>query len=184
MPKRSIRDAILSQRRHLSAELCFAHSLKVQQCVIGTEAFQQAGSLAIYSPVNNEVFTEAIFSAARASSKRVAYPRVRDQDIDFIEVDSRDDLRPGTFGVLEPGPGEVVPLEELDLLIVPGVAFDVEGHRLGYGKGFYDRALHLIANRGRLMGLCFELQLLPGLPAQPHDVRMDVIVTENRIIRP
>lgn len=183
MPKRSIREAILSQRRHLSAEVCFARSLKVQQRVLQTPIYQQAETLALYSPVRNEVFTEEIFQSALDHRKRIAYPLVRGNEIDFIEVVRREDLQPGTFGVLEPCSGATIGVRDLDLLVVPGVAFDLAGHRLGYGKGFYDRALHLIAGQGRLIGLCFEMQIVNELPAQSHDVRMDLIVTENRIIR-
>lgn len=181
MPKRSIRDELLARRRHLASATCLSHSLAAQQRLLLAPEFAAATVVALYSPVRNEVFTEEIFTGARRSGKTVTYPRVRGTRLEFVEVAERQELVPGAFGILEPGGAQVVPLAALELIVVPGVAFDLAGHRLGYGKGYYDRFLH--ERRGRLVGLCFDFQLVERLPAEAHDVRMDMVVTEERTLR-
>ncbi len=183
MPKKSIRDRMLAQRKHLAAETCFALSLHIQQNLLAAPEFEAARSVALYSPVYNEVFTEEVFRAARLAGKRVAYPRVQGASLEFVEVSDLGELEPGAFGVLEPAGGATVGVNELDLLVVPGVAFDADGFRLGYGKGFYDRVLHGCPERGILVGLCFQFQLTPSLPAESHDIGMDMLITEEHVFR-
>ncbi|BCR04170.1 5-formyltetrahydrofolate cyclo-ligase [Desulfuromonas versatilis] len=183
MPKKSIRGRMLAQRRHLAAETCFAQSLHIQQNLLDTPEFAAARSVALYSPVYNEVFTEELFHAACRAGKRVAYPRVRGEVLEFLEVPAIGDLRPGAFGILEPVGSAALEVAQLDLLVVPGVAFDEGGYRLGYGKGFYDRVLHGCQNRGILVGLCFKFQLVSSLPVETHDIGMDMLVTEEQVLR-
>jgi 5-formyltetrahydrofolate cyclo-ligase len=179
MPKKSIRTEVLARRRHLAAETCLQWSLLVQERLLESSEFLNATAVALYSPVQNEVFTELIFNQALAQGKLVTYPRVRGNELEFIQVAETAELKPGTFGVLEPTGERVVSSACLDLVVVPGVAFDLGGHRLGYGKGFYDRCLHGKRRPGFLAGLCFELQMVDNLPAEAHDVRMDMVMTEN-----
>lgn len=180
MPKRTIRTELLARRKHLAAETCLGHSLLIQQRLLRAVEFQSAAAVALYSPVLNEVFTEQLFQAALAAGKKIAYPRVRGCELDFVRVVDPGDLAPGNFGVLEPTGDELVSPGTLDMVVVPGVGFDRRGGRLGYGKGFYDRGMHASGRPGCLVGLCFELQLLERLPAESHDVHMDIIITERR----
>lgn len=183
MPKKPIRAALLAQRKHLSLDTCLHLSLMVQERFLQLPEFAAARSLALYSPILNEVFTEEIFDQALKLNKRVVCPRVQGAGMEFFPVNSRDDLQAGNFGILEPRGDRSIPIAELDLLLVPGVAFDQTGHRLGYGKGYYDRLLHQRSAGCRLVGLCFEFQLLPILPAEAHDIPMDLLVTEQRTLR-
>lgn len=183
MPKKPIRAALLAQRKHLSLDTCLHLSLMVQERFLQLPEFAAARSLALYSPILNEVFTEEIFDRALSLRKRVVYPRVQGPAMEFFPVNCRDDLRAGNFGILEPQGDSAVPVGDLELLLVPGVAFDQAGHRLGYGKGYYDRLLQQRSTGCRLVGLCFEFQLVSSLPAEPHDVRMDLLVTEQRTLR-
>lgn len=182
MPKTSIRRDMLARRKSLPAATCLALSFRAQQRLLESPEFAAAGTVALYSAIRNEVFTEAIFAAASKLGKTVVYPRVGAAGLEFVEVSALRDLGPGAFGILEPTGSRTVPLQRLDLVVVPGVAFDFTGHRLGYGKGFYDRVLHGCERRGVLVGLGFELQLVEALPVQAHDVRMDMIVTEERTL--
>ncbi|APG28643.1 5-formyltetrahydrofolate cyclo-ligase [Syntrophotalea acetylenivorans] len=179
MPKRSIRADLLARRKHLAAETCLSHSLQIQQRLLQSAEFQSAAAVALYSPILNEVFTEQLFRAARIAGKLIAYPRVRGADLEFVQVAEAADLVPGSFGVLEPTGDQLLSPADLDMVVVPGVGFDRQGGRLGYGKGFYDRGLHCFRRPGYLVGLCFELQLLDKLPAENHDVHMDIIITEK-----
>jgi len=182
MAKKTIRDEMLAKRKCLATATCMSLSLRIQQRLLTSAEYSGAVTLALYSPILNEVFTEEIFRDAHRRGKRVVYPKVGNPGLEFIQVESRGELRRGAFGILEPSGADPVPLREIDLLVVPGVAFDRAGYRLGYGKGFYDRALHSHEERGSLVGLGFEFQVISMLPAETHDVRMDMIVTEERIL--
>ena len=182
MPKIPIRQSLLNRRRALDAELCLTYSLQVQQRLLERPEFSAAQCLALYSPVANEVFTEAVCDAAHAQGKLVAYPRVLADGMGFFAVDQRRELARGSFGVLEPPPARAVPLTAINLAVLPGVAFDLRGHRLGYGKGYYDRTFAEAAARPLLVGFAFELQLVERLPSEGHDVRLDLLFTEARVI--
>ncbi len=183
MPKKSIRERVLFRRKNLDDATSLAHSLSIQNRLLDTIEYSDAAAIALYSPIHNEVCTEAILHAAHASGKRVAYPRVRGRHLDFIEVGEPADLQSGAFGVLEPVGTACVSATDLDMLVVPGIAFDLDGYRLGYGKGFYDRALHGGMSRGTLVGLCYEFQLVSELPIETHDIGMDLLITEERLLR-
>jgi 5-formyltetrahydrofolate cyclo-ligase len=75
-------------------------------------------------------------------------------------------------------------LDEADVVVLPGIAFDLKGHRIGYGKGYYDKTLHRLEGQGRLVGLCYDFQLVEMITGEPHDVKMDLIISEKRIVRP
>lgn len=183
MPKRSIREKILAARRHCSAETCLQLSLQVQIRFLDGETYRQAGRIGLYSPVLNEVQTELVARRCLADGKLLAYPRVAGERLQFVAVDDLAVLAPGAFGIPEPQGGGEVPLGSLDLLIVPGVAFDLSGHRLGYGKGYYDRALAGACGRPLPIGFAYEFQLVANLPVAGHDVRLGQLVTEQRWLR-
>ncbi|MDH3999570.1 MAG: 5-formyltetrahydrofolate cyclo-ligase, partial [Desulfuromonadales bacterium] len=86
------------------------------------------------------------------------------------------------FGVLEPRGSDVVSLEDISVMVVPGIAFDLSGHRLGYGRGFYDRVLHSASTLTATVGFAYDFQVVPMLPSQPHDQPLSHLVTESRII--
>jgi len=101
------------------------------------------------------------------------------------QVERLEQLSPGCFGILEPCRNGVDhQADEADLIVIPGVAFDQSGHRIGYGKGYYDRFLQHPGRTAGLVGLCHDFQLIEGnIPADRHDIRMELVVTEKRIIR-
>jgi len=182
MAKIRLRQAMLARRKQLDLEIYRNLSCRIQQTLIAANCFQQAPSLALYSPINNEVQTEALLSAALQGGKQVYYPRVADEQLEFCQVTSVADLVPGSFGVAEPAAAQDSVAEHLDLIIVPGVAFDRSGYRLGYGKGFYDRELARIPAATLSIGLCFDFQLFPVLPHEAHDRPVSLVITETKII--
>ncbi len=183
MTKPTIRSQMLAQRDGLPAEIGLSLSLDVQENVLSLPEFRAASSVALYSAFRNEVFTEILFQRALQSGKRVAYPRIRQDLLEFVKVTDPGDLKPGAFGILEPSGCETLCVRDLDLLVIPGVAFDLQGYRLGYGKGYYDRVLHGLDEAAVLVGLCYEFQLIANVPAEEHDIHMDLVVTENHIHR-
>lgn len=182
MDKKAIRQRLLRQRKQLTALTCRTLSQKIQQNLVAADCFSCSRTLALYSPINNEVRTDLLFLTARNDGKRVCFPRVCGERLQFVLVDSAEDLSAGTFGVCEPVAGALVAAEEIDLLVVPGVAFDRSGHRLGYGKGFYDRELAACADSVSAVGLGYEFQLCQRLPAEEHDQPLDFIATETALI--
>jgi 5-formyltetrahydrofolate cyclo-ligase len=153
----------------------------IQQKLLARNEYHQAGLLALYSPIRNEVRTAEIFSAARSDGKRVCFPRVKDCTLEFVEVDSLEMLKPGAFGVAEPEGSLLRSISEVDLMIVPGVGFDRHGYRLGYGQGYYDR----VFSSGRpkvTAGLAYEFQVVEKIPKENHDVSLDLLVMDTEVI--
>ncbi len=182
MGKVFIRKQFLTRRKQLDLSTYTSLSKQVQQQLISSEYFIRARTLALYSPISNEVATEQIFAVAKELKKQVYYPRVAGNELEFYEVCAVTELLPGAFGVAEPVTGEKKIIADLDLVIVPGVAFDLRGHRLGYGRGFYDRQLAEKSAGTVSIGLCFEIQLCELLSTEEHDQPLDFIVTETKFI--
>ncbi len=148
-----------------------------------TGAFAKARVVALYAPIHNEVNTVEVMQAALASTKIVLFPVVCHRSLEFRRITNPSVLRRGAFNILEPD--ETCPVhspEEADLIVVPGVSFDVSGRRIGYGKGYYDNALHQLEGKGRFVGFCYDFQLVDEIADEPHDVKMDMIITERRTI--
>lgn len=185
MPKRSLRSQLLAQRRALGHDVWFASSLAAQLNLLSLDEFIRAKCIALYAPLHNETDTGLILASAFQAGKRVLYPAVCGHRMVFRRVDGVEALQEGAFGILEPcSTGVDHEADEADLIVVPGVAFDLSGHRIGYGKGFYDRFLHHPGCRAHLVGLCHDFQLTEvAIPADVHDIPMEIVVSDRRIIR-
>lgn len=140
------------------------------------DAFARARTVALFAALRDEPDTRPLL-ARWSGARRLALPRVEGDTMRFFLYDPSA-MRRGAFGIDEPGPGAVeCPPSEIDLMVVPGVAFTAAGDRLGRGRGYYDRYLSLPGLRAVRVGVCYAHQLLAGLPVEPHDVRMDCVVT-------
>ncbi|MEM7009540.1 MAG: 5-formyltetrahydrofolate cyclo-ligase [Thermodesulfobacteriota bacterium] len=180
--KQNIRTVISDVRKKLSAAEIDEKSSTISDHIVELEAFKLAKSISLYSPILNEVRTSAIFKAAVGLKKEVYFPRVNSLSLDFYRIYDLNDLVQGSFGVLEPVPNKhKVNLEQVDLFILPGLAFDKSGNRLGFGKGFYDRALKNISENKKV-GICYDIQLLSSIPTDEHDSRVGTIITEQGIV--
>ena len=137
-------------------------------------------------PFGSEWDTRALLEAALARAKRVALPRVNlaTRMLDICAITRLEhDAAPGYRGIPEPGAHcSLIDIATIDWVLVPGVAFDPDGHRIGYGGGYYDRLLPLLRADARRVAAAFELQLVARVPAAPHDVAVDAVVTEARSI--
>jgi 5-formyltetrahydrofolate cyclo-ligase len=182
MPKRSIRSQMLDRRNALTAERCSEVGALVQERLLATEWFAAARTVALYSPIRGEVPTGAIAARALSEGKQLAYPCVDGELLGFFVVTDPLDLEPGAFGVLEPPRRLQLALAALDLIVVPGLAFDRQGHRLGYGRGFYDRTLVESRPGCVAVGLAYDFQLTAALPVQKHDRALAAVVTETGVI--
>jgi len=151
--------------------------------------YARARTVMFYLDVRTEVRTRWFVPTAWDEGKRVVAPYCEGHEIELFRLDGLDELAPGIMHVLEPKPElrrqpdrHVAPTE-IDLIVTPGLAFDRRGGRLGYGKGYYDRFFHRVRADSVKAAVCFECQMFPEIPLLPHDVRMDVVVTEKAVYR-
>lgn len=138
-----------------------------------------ADTLLLYSALQDEVPTQSLLDELVAQGKTVLLPRVvSDTDMELRQYTGLQDLQVGAFGILEPTGKLFTDYEKIDVAVVPGMAFDKEGHRLGRGKGYYDRFLRLLPKTYKI-GICFSWQLVDNVPTDEHDILMDQIMTVN-----
>jgi 5-formyltetrahydrofolate cyclo-ligase len=182
MPKRSIRSHFLAERKLRSNQTCFDSSVEIQKRFMRSDFFSNACCLALYSAIHNEVSTDEVATQALAQGKILVLPRVSGQCLEFVEVQNYAELAPGAFGVKEPQGQNLVAIEKIDLIVVPGVVFDQRGHRLGYGRGFYDRTLAKCQNQCKKVGFAYDFQLVEELPATDYDETLYALITESRTL--
>ncbi len=146
--------------------------------------YRAARTVLFYVDVRSEVRTRRSLPDALRSGKRIVVPYCVENQLELFLLESMDELAVGAFRILEPKPelrplpAKQVAVGELDLIMVPGVAFDRRGARMGHGFGYYDRLLEHARPDTPLVALAFECQLFPEVPTQAHDVFMDKIITE------
>lgn len=184
--KSRLRSDALRRRRAVGTEAMARASRAVGENLRSLKEYQGAKLIASYCAKEEEVQTRPIIERAIADGKRVAVA-VTDpasKTLRFSEIRSYDELAPGHFGIPEPLPGHERPvaLSEADLVLVPMVAWDERGHRIGYGVGYFDRAL-AGTTRATKVGLAIESQKVERVPEEAHDVPLDAIVTEKRVVR-
>ena len=156
-------------------------SVEVVKKFQGLELFQRAKTVGVYIPLPDEVDITPLFQCLETNcvGAQKFYIPAFDQDAGLYRLaEYSADLKKGKFGILEPANPVFAP-EEIDLILEPGVAFDRSGNRIGRGGGFYDRLLPQY--RAVRAGICFDFQCLESVPAEPHDCKMDLVVTESRI---
>lgn len=181
--KAAIRAAAIARRDALPPELRRDYSRIIIDRVISTETFRRARSVLAYSSFGSEIDTGPLIAAALESGKRLLLPRVNRAAarLDVFEVkDPAVGLRPGVWGILEPHP-EVCPLcpaDAIDFILVPGAAFDRSGGRIGYGRGYYDKLLASCLPSAAKIAAAFETQVVDHIPTEPHDIAVDVLITE------
>jgi len=164
-------------------------SQAIFQYVAALPEYEAAGTVMLYLDIRSEVRTRWFVPSAWESGKRVAIPYCKDGEIELFDFTHLEELIPGAMGVLEPKhelraiSARRIDPAELDMIIIPGLAFDRRGNRLGYGKGYYDKLLHRTSGPAMKAGVCFECQLFDEVPALPHDVHMDAVITEKSVYR-
>jgi len=157
---------------------------RAAQAVLGHLArcadFSDASCVALYAALPGEVPTRPCFELLRERGAETLFPRIETDGLAFCSVARWEDLEPGRYGVLEPPRAAALRrLEEADLVLVPGLAFDAQGNRLGQGKGYYDAALPALGVGPPIVGMAHAFQVLAQVPHGSRDRRVDAIVTEN-----
>jgi len=187
LTKATRRAALLARRAAIPPERRLGFSRRIAESCRELPELAAAPIICSYLSFRDEVDTLELVAGLLAAGRRVAVPahlHETGRPLVFAEIDSLEGLVPSHFGVPQP-PADalrVVPVGEIPLFLVPGVGFDLAGNRLGFGLGFYDRAFAGASPTARRIGLAFEAQIVDRLPAEPHDVRMDAVITEERRI--
>ncbi|MEP7327262.1 MAG: 5-formyltetrahydrofolate cyclo-ligase [Gemmatimonadota bacterium] len=167
-----------------------AASRAIQARVMALPEFSAAATILTYMGVRTEVATEAIVAEAVRLHKKVAAPYVTPDGLHAALIEGRGDLVPARFGLVEPAdrikqdPLRACTPGEVDLFVIPGLAFDRSGGRVGFGRAYYDRLLARASARALFVAVCFHSQLVPTVPMIDHDIRMHVIITERETIYP
>ncbi|MEO5377394.1 MAG: 5-formyltetrahydrofolate cyclo-ligase [Magnetococcus sp. DMHC-6] len=199
MSKETIRKQLRLCRKNLTQEQIFSLSRIVFQFVTTLRVYQEASSIGLYFPIDNEVDTALLFENAHCLGKKVYVPVVDKSSsaLRFVLISPDAQLQSGAFGILEPlhreellDPWHSSGLEALDLLFVPLLGFDRQGGRLGFGGGYYDRALAAGLkmganglNRPLLVGLAYHFQEVDQLPSEPHDILLNLVVSTSGVYR-
>lgn len=182
MNKEELRKTLKQQRRALPAPLRAQYSADIAARLFRTALYRDAQTMLVYLSAFGEVDTAEIIARALADGKRVAAPISVEADcsLRLSYITSMEDLAPGAYGILEPQAVSPAQPEELDLILVPGIAFDRSGGRIGFGKGYYDRFLP--KTKAPKVALAYGFQLVAEACAQAHDVKMDYIITEGELV--
>ncbi|HMO19214.1 MAG TPA: 5-formyltetrahydrofolate cyclo-ligase [Oligoflexia bacterium] len=196
LDKSAFRKRLLEMREAISDREKLSRT--ISEYVINSSFWMSAKRICAYVSIGSEVPTSIILETALSDGKELFLPWVNSSSsLSFTRVSSLMDLERGVFGILEPKKSlriepektesgflsQVFPFSENDLILVPGVGFDMHGNRIGYGKGHYDRFLVSLSASVLKVGLSFSEQIVPAIPAEPHDIPLDLIVTEDGIIQ-
>jgi 5-formyltetrahydrofolate cyclo-ligase len=182
--KRRIRESARA-KRHAQADKDEASRMILQRLMSMPE-YEMAQTVAFYVDVRDEVRTRFALAKALSTRKRIVVPYCEDKKLALCRICQLDELEAGRFGVLEPRrefrqPHRILSASQSDLIVVPGVAFDRHGGRMGHGLGYYDRLLAALPPTTVLVGLAYECQVFDQIPVDTHDVSMDWVITESTV---
>lgn len=176
--KKSIRKSFLEKRKQVNVA---QESYKIYQNFIKSKYYDQNKFIMSYMNINSEVETGSINKEILDDDKTLLLPVLVNNEIKASKFTFEDSFKVGEFNIPEPSPFREYDSQWIELLLVPGIAFSPKtGHRLGYGKGYFDRFLKKF--KGLKVGLCFEAQLTDEIPSEPDDVAMDALITEKRVL--
>lgn len=176
-----LREKFKKIRAETSPGMVEAASQNVWTYLRSLPAFESAKGIGAFASIPGEIDTLAILEGILSQGKKLYLPRMEKDKSHFIFLPVTDlkNLAPGTFGIMEPTGRHPAAWEELDLVLVPGLAFDLKGNRLGFGKGYYDRALPQLNNSAMTVGLAYSFQIVEQLPTDQGDIPVKALLTEK-----
>ena len=182
--KQRIRSMLLKRRKEECYSSIVKKSRKIEQNLFNLREYQLANSILYYVSFDQEANTHHMIKQSITQNKKilVPIPDITTQTIIPTLLQSWDHLKPGAYGILTPPHSDPIKLATIDMVIIPGVGFDISGGRIGHGKGYYDKLLTQIKQAIRV-ALAFEFQIIDKIPMESHDVTMDLIITESRILQ-
>ena len=183
--KEKIRRKIKDIRDTMQKEEVLEKSNQIKKRLFQMKKFNHAHTILFYISYDNEVYTHDMIKETLSKDKKVVVPvtDVKKRKLILSELKNWGDLTLGTYGILEPLEDRIqkVSPEDIDIIITPGVAFDEYGHRIGHGMAYYDNLLKNMS-KNLVIGLAFEFQIMQNIPTESHDIPVDMIITEKRII--
>lgn len=186
--KTFIRKKLLKKRLQLTKKEVEKFSKLILKKLIKRPEFKTSRIVLLYYPIKNEVNPTSLFLSSK--NKILAFPRVckKTDHLHIHEVTDLNTLQTGRFNIKEPSTKHpIIPRDKLDLIITPGLAFDPKGHRIGYGKGYFDKLFKNLSTKSTKcvkIALAYDFQIVENIPADKHDQKVDLIITEKRIISP
>ena len=184
--KKIIRKNIQKARDDLTCCSRLSLSFSIVDKLMGLNAYKASKEILAYYPFRSEIDTTIIIRNALKQKKKIILPRVNGKKLDLYYIkDLKNDLAPGSFDIMEPIPSRctIASHKNIDIILVPGVGFDRNFNRLGYGGGFYDKLLEGLPVKTPRIALAFNLQLIENIPIMAHDLKVDIIITEKEILR-
>ncbi len=181
-PKTQMRQEYLIKRKKLTDKEKEEKSKEIQKKLFSADAYKNAKTVMFYISLDDEVITsEMIINALK--DKKVLVPRtiLKDKCMEAVEITKKTEFKENKLKIPEPVDGKIFSKEKIDLVIIPAVAFDFWGHRIGYGQGYYDRFCK--GMKSTKIGLAYDVQLTEKIPAESHDVKADLVITEKRTLK-
>ena len=187
--KKEFRKKVISERGNQSQEFISKNSSIITNKLLQMDCIKKAKTIMLYLDFNNEVKTDDLINKLISLKKIVASPITLKEEKKLIPTqitDLKNGVKIGAYNIREPKPdlSRIIDISDLDVVIVPGVAYDNNCYRLGYGGGFYDRFLENLKPDSKTIGIAFDLQIFDEVPKEPHDAQLDFIITESKIITP
>ncbi len=185
--KKYIRKLMIERRSKLTSDEVQNKSRRIVERLRGTKQYKNSDIILAYMNTKNEVVTTELIKQAIAEGKTICLPLVfKDKnDMEIYKIESiNTDVRIGSYGIYEPIPESTTRIsdEKIQLILVPGVGFDVRKNRIGYGGGYYDRFIAKLSLEVLKVALAFDFQVLDEIPSDKLDAKMDIIITEKRIL--
>jgi len=186
--KHFLRKRLLNKRNLLSKRTILEKSNRIVDKLIKFDKYQQSEKIMLYIATKSEVQTQRIIESAQKDNKNIYIPLIIQEQQDLIPslvIDFEKEIALGNLGIVQPKEEfhRLFPPNILDLVIIPGVAFTQQGHRLGRGGGYYDRFLKKLSGQAYSVALAFEMQIIKEIPLEESDMPVDCIITEKRIIQ-
>ncbi|MBC6695408.1 5-formyltetrahydrofolate cyclo-ligase [Terrisporobacter mayombei] len=187
--KKKFRKKVISLRKTQQPNFIKKNSDIIKDKLLEMDCIKNASTIMLYLDFNNEVITDNLIKELISLDKIVASPITIIKEKKLIPCQIKDfenGIQYGAYNIREPKPNcsPEINIKDIDVVIVPAVAYDINGFRLGYGGGFYDRFLENIREDAVTIGIAFDLQIFNKVPKEPHDAQLDYIITESRIIIP
>ncbi len=183
--KKTLREQALMTRKALTRSDVMEKSKQIKHRLFASSWYLNARIILFYVSYDNEVNTHDMIQESLMNKKTVVVPKtdIKEKKLIISKITCWDDLERGAYNIFEPKKEclREVPLDSMDVVIIPGVAFNMQGNRIGHGYGYYDRLLQKMKKIPKI-GLAFECQLVESIPAQMHDVKVEKIITEKRVI--
>lgn len=184
--KTEARKELLRKRDHIPPEVRKVKNRLIRERLLSLDEFKNASVIFFFASFRTEADTAELIKTSLSTGKRVVLPKVEKERQELLLYEIRDfgELSPGCMGIPEPSVHErKMSINDVDLVIIPGAGFDISGNRIGYGGGYYDRLLAGLQKPVPVIAPAYEEQVVDVIPSEPHDIRVQMIVTDSRLIR-